>query len=107
MDRATLQTVGLGVLLAAACGVASASEIVRWVDADGVVHFGDRQSAPPTANEVEVRPTNGMDVPERLVEVPAKAGSVVKLDRSKLQNKQGFRGYNSRPQRQRVRVPNK
>lgn len=31
-------------------------EVYRWVDADGVVHFGDKTSANPDAERVEIQP---------------------------------------------------
>ncbi|MEQ8860338.1 MAG: DUF4124 domain-containing protein [Pseudomonadales bacterium] len=44
--------------------IALAGEIVTWVDADGVTHFGNPQLAPMAARSVEVAPANGMAVPE-------------------------------------------
>ncbi len=96
-------TARTGLLLGALLGfsvAASAGEIVRWVDADGVVHFGDRQAAPAQGAEtITVRNTNGMDVPQAPVRLPHNASQVVKLDRGNLENKKGWRGYDSRVRR--------
>ena len=82
------------------------SDIVKWVDSQGVTHFGHQQFAPPDNHEaVEIKPANGMVAPS----IPAGSNAnshrlhVVKLDRSKLKNKRGFRGYSGRPSTSRNR----
>jgi hypothetical protein len=83
------------------------SNIVKWVDDQGVTHFGNRQFAPPERHDaVTVKAVNGMAVPES-TGASGSYGSgprVITLARSKLKNKRGFRGYGSRPSaRQRYR----
>lgn len=75
----------------------AANDVVKWVDADGVTHFGNAQFAPPgTAEAVELHPANGMDVPEvPAVESPKRFQTVV-LKRKKRTNPRGFRGYYGR-----------
>lgn len=57
----------MGVLLmltvSAAGATADTGAIARWVDADGVTHFANRQFAPPDADMIEVGRANGMDAP--------------------------------------------
>jgi len=94
----------IGLILSAATLPAMASgDIVRWVDDQGVTHFGNPQFAPANAHEpVEVKAANGMVVP---TSVRSRSGSrssgpnVVTLDRTRLENRRGFRGYASRPVR--------
>jgi hypothetical protein len=78
---------------------AAEAVIARWVDADGVTHFSNPQFAPPQAHStVTVEPTNSMAVPAQVTHDPAGDGpAVFTLDRSKFENKRGFRGYHSRP----------
>ncbi len=82
----------------------NAGEIVRWVDADGVVHFGDRHAAPSRgAQTVEVRPANGMDVAKAPTKAPTEAPNtamaITRIDRAGPENKRGWRGYDARPKR--------
>lgn len=39
--------------------VAGATEVFRWVDADGKVHFGDRPPIDRPAEQVQIRPPMG------------------------------------------------
>ena len=95
----------LGIVIAAtlitASSLATEPAIARWVDADGVTHFGNPQFAPAHAHtSVAVESTNTMvaPVPSSLNRDQAGTGpAVFNLDRSKLTNKRGFRGYHSRP----------
>ncbi len=52
---------GTAVLLAATAfaSAASATEIYRWVDADGTVHFGDRPPADHPVQQIQVLPPTG------------------------------------------------
>jgi len=52
---------GTAVLLAATAlaGAAAATEIYRWVDADGTVHFGDRPPADHPVQQIQVLPPAG------------------------------------------------
>lgn len=70
MSPSIRRLLALTILLSAP--VASAETIARWVDAQGITHFGDPQFAPADAGRVEVAPTNGMAVPER---VPGRSAS--------------------------------
>ena len=49
------------VLLAATAlaGAVAATEIYRWVDADGTVHFGDRPPADHPVQQIQVFPPTG------------------------------------------------
>ena len=64
MKRPSVMTsiTAIGFLVCA--GHLCADTISRWVDAEGVTHFGDVQFAPAGAATVVVRPANGMEVPE-------------------------------------------
>ncbi|MEZ5559207.1 MAG: DUF4124 domain-containing protein [Pseudomonadales bacterium] len=76
-----------------ASGSACAGEIVRWVDGDGVTHFGNPQFGPADAQPVAVAPANGMDVP---ASVPPSRGSgpqIVVIEREQRHNRIGWRGY--------------
>ena len=106
-----MKIVFAGLILLLVPSVAAATEIMRWVDADGVVHFGDRHAAPQRGAEViELRKANGMDVPEAPAARSAQSANVVRLERGKLENKRGWRGYDSRPRRRNIQrnviVPN-
>ncbi len=76
---------------------AAADEIVRWVDENGVTHFGNAQFAPQGAGErVEIQDANGMDVPNlnilnRTPEHRELNGVVV--ERAHIKNPRGWRGY--------------
>ncbi len=65
----------LALFLLLALQPVSAESIARWVDADGVTHFGNPQFAPAGAKMVEVAPTNGMAVPEN---VPSRQASTTR-----------------------------
>jgi hypothetical protein len=41
-------------LCSASIDAATAAEIYKWTDANGQVHFGDRQSAPETGQKIDV-----------------------------------------------------
>ena len=50
-----------------------AQGVARWVDANGVTHFGDPQFASATATMIEIGPTNGMDVPSAVPQLSLSA----------------------------------
>ena len=52
------------LLLSITATTAGADTIARWVDAEGVTHFGDGQFAPAHAETVKIQPANGMVKPE-------------------------------------------
>jgi hypothetical protein len=74
---------------------AGAETVARWVDENGVTHFGNPQFAPAHADSVHVREANGMDKPEaptRLTNPEARTGpatSVITVPPK--QNKKGWR----------------
>jgi hypothetical protein len=53
---------GLAILLAAQ-GVVADDAVARWIDADGVTHFSDRQFAPAHADVQRIESANGMTTP--------------------------------------------
>ena len=78
-----------------------AGEILRWVDAKGVVQFGSPNVAPHRgAHVIKVRPANGMDAPDVniLDEAPSTA-SVAAIARPHVTNKTGWRGKGYESQR--------
>ena len=85
----------LSVLVLALVPFAARSdEIATWVDADGVTHFGNPQFAPDDARAVEVRPANGMVVPQTPHARPQQGGpSVVVLDKEPNRELVGWRGH--------------
>ena len=79
---------------------AAADEVVKWVDEDGITHFGNAQFAPSGAGEmVNIKPANGMD-PTDLSILQARKSSrpmnMTTLNRPVLENPRGFRGFHSR-----------
>ena len=88
----------LALALLVACGSASADEIVRWVDENGVTHFSNPHLAQSeAATRVNVAPANGMAV-ARYSEASRSTGpSVSVIPRHRVENKRGFRGYDRRP----------
>ena len=98
MRQASYLFASLLMLLTASS--ASADDIVRWVDAEGVTHFGNRMFAPPEHSTVTVEPTNGMVPAYYNSQQPRRNGpAVVNLSRPRVENQRGFRGYASRPRR--------
>jgi hypothetical protein len=80
--------------------VAAGADVVSWVDADGVTHFGDRMFAPAEHAVVDVKPVNGMEPASYGVAQRSQRGpAVVNLSRTHIKNKRGFRGYAGRAQR--------
>ncbi|MGI9328625.1 MAG: DUF4124 domain-containing protein [Pseudomonadales bacterium] len=73
---------------------ASAADIVRWVDENGVTHFTEKYLAQAPATTVAVHKTNGMDVPDAS-SVPSSTGGAQfrKISKSPKKNKDGWRGY--------------
>ncbi len=91
--------VALTLCLMAVLGAAHANDdrIARWVDADGVTHFGDASIAPVEATEVQVVATNGMDNPGD-VDLGSSRGPVwTVIDPAPKQNKKGWRSKGEKP----------
>jgi hypothetical protein len=64
MNIKSVFTAATCAALLAASALATADEIVRWVDNNGRIHFTSAQLAPPQQGKViEVEDTNSMDVP--------------------------------------------
>ncbi|MCP5178782.1 MAG: DUF4124 domain-containing protein [Pseudomonadales bacterium] len=90
------RTLALPLVLTAvlSTGHTQAGEILRWVDAEGVTHFGDRNSAPTQgADVIDVRKANGMDAPDTDVLVSQNSPRVMTLSRPELRNQEGWRGF--------------
>ena len=77
-----------------------ADEVVRWVDEDGVTHFGNAQFAPAGSGEkITLANANAMDVPDLGILHRSNARKPMKvtmLERTKMKNPRGWRGYNRR-----------
>lgn len=72
-----------------------AQDIARWVDAEGVTHFGNPQFAPGDSREVtlvDVQPANHMVVPE-VSTAPSAHGRVVVIKKKGKSNPRGWQGY--------------
>lgn len=83
---------------------ANSHEIARWTDADGRVHFGNPQFAPPgDAEEVSVQNANGMVVPPAYQSERSSA-RVAYIKKAPKKNKRGWRGYNKRLKNSRSRT---
>lgn len=84
-------TMTLLVLISATSAVADAEPIARWVDEDGITHFGDRQFAPSTAETIEISRPNGMAVPETSGVGSSNGPRWTKLTLPPKQNRKGWR----------------
>ena len=77
-----------------------ANEVVKWVDENGVTHFGNAQFAPPGSGQaVTIEHANAMDAPDVGILSRRESRSrpnVTVLERSKMQNPRGWRGFNRR-----------
>ena len=77
-----------------------AGEVVKWVDEDGVTHFGNAQFAPAGGGEaVKIERANGMAVPKLGIlnkQEKRTRMNVTVLERSDLENPRGWRGHHSR-----------
>ncbi|MEM9624429.1 MAG: DUF4124 domain-containing protein [Pseudomonadota bacterium] len=97
----------VGVALGAPAALANKdSGVVRWVDSNGEVHFGQRQFAPAIAGQdvesVKIQPANGMDVPANTQyrSRSSSAGpSVALMEHRVKKNPRGFRGFDGRSSR--------
>ncbi len=74
---------------------ASAGDVVRWVDANGVAQFTDPRFA-PHAPVVHIPPANVMDVPEAPTQRSQGRPNMVKIDKAPKKNKRGWRGHQGR-----------
>jgi|GEM_PF-2367543 len=81
-----------GIVLASS---AKAGEVLKWVDANGVTHFGDRNAAPDSgAAVIKLKKANGMVAPDTAVlNQGANSAQLVTIQRPEVENKRGWRGY--------------
>ena len=72
----------------------SADQILKWVDAKGVVQFGSPNVAPHQGTHVvKVQRANGMDAPDiSILDISPPTGSVAAIARPHVTNKTGWRG---------------
>ncbi len=88
--------IGGGALVFAAFSMSGqAQDIARWVDDHGVTHFGNPQFAPGDPHDVtlvDVRPANGMLVPEATNQSRGRPRFVV-IKKQAKSNLRGWRGY--------------
>lgn len=78
---------------------ATAAEVARWVDENGVTHFGERQFAPVEHTEVDIAPANGMAPAQYSDSSSGRGPTFIRLERQHMENKRGFRGHYSRQNR--------
>ena len=73
---------------------AYSDQILKWVDAKGVVQFGSPNVAPHQGTRVvKVQPANGMAAPDvAILDVSQSTASVAAIARPKVTNKTGWRG---------------
>lgn len=92
---------GIAICTPAAFAKNQNTDIVRWQDSNGEVHFGQQQFAPTRADvhveNVKVLPANSMDVPVNTQQGRRAVGPSVAVVEHKVKtNPRGFRGYNRR-----------
>ncbi|MCZ6853614.1 MAG: hypothetical protein O7G86_06825 [Gammaproteobacteria bacterium] len=94
--RIRVLLLGAGALVFTAFSMGGqAEDIARWVDEEGVTHFGNPQFAPGDADTVtlvDVQPTNGMVVPSVVAETHQR-GRVVVIKKKGKSNPRGWQGY--------------
>lgn len=89
---------GTAAIFGISSSPASAEEIARWVDAQGVTHFGNTQFAPETASRVNIKSANRMDVPQNNLASSNSSGPTwTVIARAPKQNKKGWRGKGDGP----------
>ena len=89
---------GAAATLSIVSSPVSAEEIARWVDDQGVTHFGDTQFAPENASMVNIKSANRMDVPPNTLASSNSDGPTwTVIDRAPKQNKKGWRGKGDGP----------
>ncbi len=78
-------------------GSAAAGGIARWVDENGVTHFGNPQFAPAGEGSlIEIAAINIMDVPVASPRATRRTPPrVVTIERPAKRNKRGWQGYYS------------
>ena len=85
-----------GALVFAAYSMSGQAEVIaKWVDEEGVTHFGNPQFAPGDVDAVtlvEVGPANGMVVPTVVAETNHRSRVVVIKKKGKS-NPRGWQGY--------------
>lgn len=90
----------LALCLTAVLGSAHAADqkVAKWVDSNGVTHFGDVQFAPATAVQLDLAPTNGMSVPANVPASGYRSGPVwTVIDQAPKQNRIGWRSSGQAP----------
>jgi len=92
----------LALCLMTASGIctplAADESIVRWVDAQGAIHYGNALAAPTHATPVSLAPANGMVAPSEVPQSSRKAGPVwTVIDLPPKQNPTGWRGKGEGP----------
>ncbi len=99
--------IGIALCMPFFASLSLANEVVKWVDENGVTHFGNAQFAPPGSGEaVRIEHANGMDVPDvGVLNNRPKRNRInaTVLQRPKLENPRGWRGFNGRSRGQRSR----
>ena len=96
--RAAAPALCLTAALTFSTPLAADDTIARWVDADGVTHFGNLQFAPQHATRISMAPVNGMDVPEQVPDTSSAGGPVwTVIDRQPPQNRIGWRSKSQGP----------
>ena len=110
MGTRPLLLVAGALLLATFSTNGQAGDIARWVDENGVTHFGNPQFAPGAPEDVmlvKVQPANRMVVPTAVPESHRAAGRITVVKKKAKSNPRGWRGYRkslraaSRPNRRR------
>lgn len=69
--------------LALCAGAVSATEVYRWVDRDGIVHYGDRPKH--DAEQLDVRPPGGESPPPDADAEKAAQARIAECERQKAQ----------------------
>ena len=95
-DGATVAVLGglLVLLFSLLAGSAEASDIVTWVDDEGVTHFGNARLAPAAARRVEVAPANGMATPATPPSRATDGGpAMILIERTANRETIGWRGH--------------
>ena len=80
-------------------GSAFADDMVKWVDENGAVNFGNAQFAPAgTGERVALHPANGMHVPNLSIlnrRASRQEMNIVMIKRVHMENPRGWRGFQS------------
>ena len=97
--------VALSLCLMAVIGAAHANdnEVARWVDDQGITHFGDAHLAPAEATQVEIASTNGMERPGDVPQASSRGPVWTVIDQAPKQNKVGWRAKGQTPRSGHIR----